>query len=233
VSGRRPSAGLPDGSEKAQELRRTARALEGQRVLPLAQAAQQPASEALPTTSTTHVRVDGLEPGDRLYWDGRRVLRTVAASTEKHHARVVRQGRTVWAGWTSTGEKLELAAPIPDACSLDDLGSTRIKNQRVVAPAGARCRSWAIARPKPGAGIEIARCTKNRCGPLLPWQKNDGGDFTGPPQTAPERRAPTWLFVAAGIGAAALTGVLVWQSGVFDEPDPAQDRVIFNGPAPR
>jgi hypothetical protein len=235
VSERRPSAGLPDNTEKARALRRAARALEGQRVAPLAETAQHAAPETGADAPAARVRIGGLEPGDRLFWDGRLVGRTVVASTESHHARVVRQGRSVWAAWISSGSgaKLELGAPVPDACSLDDLGSARIEDHSVIAPAGARCRAWAVARPEPGGGIEIARCSKNRCGPLLPWHERDGGAFAGQPQPAPERHTPAWLFVAAGIGAAALSGVLVWQSGVFDEPDPAQDRVIWRGPASR
>ena len=222
-----------DGAEKAQALRRAAHALAGQRVAPLAEAMK---PDLLPPAPGARVEIGGLQPEDRLFWDGRPARRTVTAQNQQHHARVVRQGRTVWAGWipiSDTQRRITLDAPTPEACTLDDLGSALIRDQHVLAPAGARCRSWAVARPRTGGGIEVATCAKNRCGPLLPWRKNAGGEFTGPPQPSHERKLPAWLFVAAGIGAAALTGVALWQSGVFDEPDPAPDRVIFQGPAQR
>jgi hypothetical protein len=225
----------PDSAEKARALRRAARALEGKRVAPLAEAGKLATDEGGPAEAIARVAIQGLEPDDRLFWDGRPAPHAVPAGAEPHHARVVRQGRTVWAGWTAAnaGTRLTLGAPTPVTCSLDDLGAASIKDQRVIAPAGARCPSWAVARPQAGGGIEIASCAKSRCGPLLPWHKGNGGEFAGPPQPAPERPTPVWLFVAAGIGAAALTSVVVWQSGVFDEPNPARDRVLFNGPARR
>jgi hypothetical protein len=225
----------PEGLEKARALRRAARALEGKRVAPLAEAAKQTPDETGPPPHGERVAIGGLQPDDRLYWDGRPARHAVPAGAETHHARVVRQGRTVWAGWTAphAGIRLTLEAPTPVACSLDDLGGASIKDHQVIAPAGARCRSWAVARPRAAGGIEIASCTRSRCGPLLPWHRTDGADLGAPPQPAPERDTPVWLYVAAGIGAAALSGVLVWQSGVFDEPEPARDRVIFNGPARR
>src|SRR5687768_7433415 len=86
----------PEGLEKARALRRAARVLEGKRVAPLAESAKPAPEEPGPPELGTRVAIGGLEPDDRLFWDGRPARHAVPASAETHHARVVRQGRTVW-----------------------------------------------------------------------------------------------------------------------------------------
>jgi hypothetical protein len=224
-----------DGADGARALRASARVLGEQRVAPLAETAAAGSGALDAATAPLEVRIAGALPQDRLFWDGRAARTRLKAHSGLHHVRVVREGRAVWAGWTAvpeTGGTLTLPVPAPRHCSLDDLGSTAIRDTRVLAPRAARCRAWAVARPT-GAGIQVATCRGNRCGTLLDWRRGDGGEFAGPPQSAPERSLPAWVFVAAGIGAAALTGTVLWQSGVFDEPEPAQDRVLFTGPTRR
>jgi len=223
----------PDGADRARALRKGARVLGERRVAPLAEASAS-APDAAPR-ALLRVRIGGVMPQDRFFWDGRPAGNTLEIESGLHHARVVREGRTVWAGWTAVdgGGTLTLPVPNPLVCSLDDLGTTRISAAQVLAPRAAQCRTWAVARRTGARSIEIATCRGNRCGSLLPWRRGDGEDFSGPPQPAPNRSLPAWAFVAAGLGAAALTGTILWQAGVFDEPEPARDRVVFSGPARR
>jgi hypothetical protein len=224
-------------ADRARALRRSAQVLGERRVAPLAEAASPDAGVAAPERpALLLVRVTGILPQDRFFWDGRPTPSALETASGLHHARVVRQGRTVWAGWTSVAEvggTLRLPIPNPQDCSLDDLGSTAIRDAQVLAPKTARCGSWAVARRTGARSIEIASCRGNRCGALYAWRRGDGEDFSGPPQPVPDRSLPAWVFVAAGIGAVALAGTVLWQAGVFDDPEPARDRVLFNGPARR
>lgn len=238
-----------NGNAHAERLRQRARALEGRRALSYTTAteaheAEHPQGGATPKAPATppatapalqRVTAEGLLPGDRLYLDARRVRGPIQLASGEHHARVVRRGRAVWAGWVRVAEghaALRLPVPAPAACSLDDLGATRVHEAHVEAPSDVRCRHWAVALPSAhGDGIRVAICDGSDCGPLLDWHKDFGHDFTGPAQPATHRGWPTWAtYLLTGVGVAATAGIVMWQTGAFDQP--GTPRTVWKYQAP-
>jgi hypothetical protein len=101
----------------------------------------------------------------------------------------------------------------------------------VRAPAGVGCGRWAVARPVAEGWIEIASCSGSSCGPLLTWKRHYGAVYSGPPQPPPAPGFPAWAtWTLVGVGAAALTAGVLWQSGAFDQPEPGGRRFVFVGP---
>lgn len=215
---------------EAQKLVARARGLEGNRV---------PAFGSNTTDGTPlpsrELGVEGVASGDRVYIDGVVATRNPKLTNGEHHARVVRRGRAVWSGWVTITEKttsLSLPVPPPVACGRDDLGSPTVSGDHVQVKSGILCQRWIAARPRAGGGIEVATCSGSFCGPLQPWSRRSGSIYDGPPQ--PPRKdeggLPTWAgWLIAGASAAAVTGVVLWQTGAFDGPEPGDKKWVYSG----
>jgi hypothetical protein len=95
-----------------------------------------------------------------------------------------------------------------------------------------RCAHWAVGIPD-GDGIRVALCERGRCGSLLPWRRDRGKLYEGPPQhPVPEDSFPLWLGVGV-LSAAVLgtTGLVLWQAGTFDGPESRPTEFRFTGPS--
>ncbi len=220
---------------RARDLVQQAQAIEGVRAPTYAPGSDGAAPAPAPaSTPTTRVHMEGLTPGDTLYWDGAVVGERVAVAAGRHHARVIRRGRAVWASWIGVANgatRVHLAVPAPTACSLDDIGGARVVHGAAVAPAGARCPRWAVARTAGDGAIELASCHEASCGPLLTWHADDGAFYTGPPQPRERATWPSWAtYLLAGIGVTAATSFVMWQGGVFDHPAAPRTGFRYYGP---
>jgi hypothetical protein len=225
-------AALGTNANRSAELRRAAALLEGKRAPTYAAAGEPEPVE--PDAATAPRAVVGLAARDRLEWNARPSSRRLTLGAGEHHARVIRRGRTIWAGWVAVApdaERISLPVPAPVACSLDDLAAARISGDRVLADPATLCERWAVARPAPGGGVEVASCERARCGPLLGWSRSYGAIYEGPPQPRAAPGFPTWAALTlAGAGAVVVAGVVAWRSGAFDEPAPAPTTFRFFGP---
>ncbi len=218
----------PDGADAADALHERATALEGPRAAPFSDRAPERAAEM---AETHRVRVEGLEPADTLEWDGVQTPGAVVTAAGDHHARVTRGGRLLWAGWTKLGrEQPSVRLPVPEtvACSADDIGQGYIAGGQAVAAAHARCASYVLARARAG-GIEAALCERERCGKVVIWehpQESIASDAAS--------RKTIWPYaIAASAAALAITGIVLWQTGVFDHPQPTtRETWVFNGQKP-
>ncbi len=213
----------------ATALRQRAAALEGQRATPFSDRAAEVA--AATSEATALVRITGLEPGDRLEWDGRESLSPVSTRAGEHHARVLRNGRLLWAGWSVVSEsETELRVPVPEivACSPDDIAAGRFAAGRAVAAPHARCESYVLARTHVAGGIEAAVCEREICGQVVVWPEAS----RSPAHSASKRIWP--YAVALSAGALAVTGLVLWRAGVFDRPDAATTTVwVLNPQTPQ
>jgi hypothetical protein len=171
------------------------------------------------SAETFAVTIEGLGAGDTLEWNGLQAGAEVRADAGPHHVRVLRRGRVVFAAWAivSGAGPLRLAVPPIVPCSADDLDGARIEGGRAQARGNTECPSWAVARPAPNGAIEIARCSRESCGPLVRVQRPE----TRTPAPAAGGGWPGWAtYTLAGLGAAVATGLVLWQTGAFERPDP-------------
>jgi hypothetical protein len=200
----------PDGADAATVLRQRAAALEGPRAVPFSDHALGSEVGAAPAHLIT---VNGLEPGDALEWDGIEAPSPVTTAPAEHHARVLRSGRLLWAGWARVGEAdTQLRLPVPEtvACSPDDIGQGRFVGGRAVPAPHARCDSYVLARARSGGGIEAAQCERDSCGQVVIWEHPSVA-------AAHERPKKVWPYaVAISASALAVTGLVLWRAGVFD-----------------
>jgi len=215
----------PDGALAANALRKRAAALEGPRAVPFSDRAAE--SEAI-MADTRAVSVEGLEPGDALEWDGRQTSSPLSSAPGEHHARVMRRERLMWAGWTVLlAEQASVRLPVPEtiACSPDDIGHGHFVAGRAVAAAHARCDSYVLSRAREG-GIEAALCEREQCGKVIVWEHLQ-------PSVAPAAATKKTLWpyaLAASAAALTVTGIALWQAGVFERSEPTSHEVwVFNG----
>ena len=214
----------PEGAETARSLRARAAALEGPRAAPFSDRAPSAELEAL---SMQSVNVAGLEASDTLEWDGVERQSPVTTAAGEHHARVLRNGRLLWAGWAKVeATETQLSLPVPEtiACSSDDLEGSRFEGGRAVPAPHARCDSYVLARARLGGGIEAAVCERNSCGSVVIWE------HAGATTAHAETKKPIWPYaVAIGAGALAVTGLVLWRTGAFDRPGaPTITSVVYN-----
>jgi len=213
--------------------------LEGERVRPYASATEvHSTSEGATATAREGARdvtIAGLVPEDELVWNGSPLAaRHVTLPIGEHHVQVFRNDALLWSGFLvvhggDTLVRIPVAPPAP--CSEADLSSPSVLDDRVVGAEQVRCPLWAIARPAAGKsgdkGIDVALCRQAACGALMNWQEGFGEPLVRPLHEAHPWRLPAWAgYVAAGVGAAAATGLLLWQSGAFE--DPAQEPRSFS-----
>lgn len=227
----------PHGADRAAELDRRAEALEGPRAESYtlqAEARRHKSTSATPRPKPVTLRVTGVRQHDRIYADGRLMSPSLRLVPGEHHLRVVRDGRGVWAEWIRvrrTQHSLALPVPAPVACSRDDLGGVTVRGGRVFAPRDVACSAWAVAERADGAGIVVATCREASCGPLLPWEKGFGHEFTGPAQIVPRPPGTSWaVYLLAGVGALAVTGLVLWRAGTFASPAPGQTTWRYYAP---
>jgi hypothetical protein len=222
-------ATYPERERITRRLRSEAALLEGQR------AQVHGTAPALRATSAEQLRVTigGTHAGDVIYVNGVRAPSELVTNRGTHHIRVTRGARAIWSGWVEVGGKarLELPVPEPAACSRDDLRVAHITASGVAIAGPVRCARWAVARPAKGGGIEIAECRHARCSAFTEWRASMGRFYEGPPQEPRPADAPPVLpWVIASVGAAALTGLVLWQAGVFDGPGEPRTVWRFEGP---
>lgn len=190
-------------------------------------------TQSSPNESSS-VMVRGLKGTDLLEWDGAvQASHQFTTTVGEHHARVLREGIVVWAGFVLVHRGLPSIAvevPAPRPCSASDLAGVHLTRDRVVVEEAVECPLWAIARPAAGPGIKVALCRYRECGPLLEWQRGFGKALAPPLHRPHPFRWPSWAgYVAAGLGAAAATTLVLWQTGAFDEPEPGPTTWRFGG----
>jgi hypothetical protein len=209
----------PDGADAARALRKRAAALEGPRAAPFSDRAT-PESD-VEIEPAVPIEVQGLEPNDTLEWDGMQSGASLSTAPGEHHARVARNGRLLWAGWTRVtagagATRLRLPVPETVPCSLDDIGQGRFIAGRAAPAPHARCDSYVLARPRPMGGIEAAVCERETCGAIVIWEHAQAG----PRQASTADKKHLWPYaVAVTAGVLAVTGVVLWRTGVFDRPE--------------
>ncbi|HEU4579312.1 MAG TPA: hypothetical protein VFS67_13700 [Polyangiaceae bacterium] len=221
----RGRAGDTDGGPEG-ELSRRGLALEGPRA-PLAGADAAP-SGALPPALPLQLRE--LRPRDELLLDGEPAASGQQIVPGRHQAQLFRAQRQVWSSWVELGSPPVLLVPdTSPACSESDLWGTERGAQGPLPAPGVRCAAWAVANLRNGSELELALCQGSRCGA---WERRNLG-IGGAPALATEATqppVPAWVsWGAIGLGAAASTLLVLWQTGVFDRTAPAT-QFVFTGP---
>ncbi|MES1175366.1 MAG: hypothetical protein ABUL62_13680 [Myxococcales bacterium] len=214
----------PDGADAERALRKRAAALEGPRATPFSDRAT--TESEVEVEAPIPIEIQGLESNDTLEWDGRQCPASFSTAPGEHHARVARNGRLMWAGWTRVAANAparpnptQLRLPVPEtvACSPDDIGQGRFVASRAIPAPHARCDSYVLARPRPMGGIEVAVCERESCGPIVIWEHSRAG--TKPGATGADKKHIWPYAVAITAGVLAVTGVVLWRAGVFDRPE--------------
>jgi hypothetical protein len=122
---------------------------------------------------------------------------------------------------------LRVADPSPACSDLDLWGTERGARGPIAAP-GVRCAAWAVVNQREGE-LELALCQGSQCGA---WERRSLAAGGAPTADAagPQRPLPAWVtWTAIGLGAAASTMLVLWQTGAFDRPAPAT-QFVFTGP---
>jgi len=172
-----------------------------------------------------------LRPRDELLLDGQRAGAGTRVVPGRHHAQLFRAQRQVWSGWVELGSPpvLHVADPSP-ACSELDLWGTEPGAQGPAPAPGVRCGAWGVANLRGGSELELALCQGSRCSA---WERRSlllGAGSAPAEAAAPPAPLPAWVtWGAIGLGAAASTALVLWQTGVFDRPAPAT-QFVFTGP---
>jgi len=207
----------PEGAGSARTLRERAAALEGARATPFSDRAT---NVELPSPPTHTLTPEGLEANDLLEWDGVSSMSPLESAAGEHHARVLRAGRLLWAGWVNVrdGEtRVHLSVPESPPCSPDDLGAPRLAGGRAFPGRGTRCESYVLASARSGGGIEAALCERDVCGNVVIFQHG----AHAPRAAVSERNWPRWAtYSLVAAGGVLATGVVLWRAGVFDRKDP-------------
>ena len=217
---------------------RRARALEGPRATAFGAALPSHALQAEPSEG---LRWSGVRPRDHVFVDGVATVPGASLTAGLHHLQLFRAGRRISAAWVELGSPPELSIVDPTpACSELDLLGTLAGELRAEPLPGVACRQWAVARPSATGGTELASCRGSHC---EVWETthravaNNGGagrDSASPSladtlETASEA-LPSWItWGAIGLGSAVATGLILWQTGVFDSPAQSTE-FVFTGP---
>ena len=222
-----------EDSERMQRARRAAAALEGPRAPAFHEGGATAVDSALPTLVSLRVR--GLAGGDELEWDGLARPSVFETPVGEHHLRVVRGERLLWASWVQVAEgtrELDLNLPPLEPCSADDLGRTRDGGVKPLAAPDTACPRWAVARVLRGAA-PVAFCARAPCTAFrrAPQTRAAGARGAGTAPRAPAARGavPAWTwYVAGGVGAALLGGLVAAEAGAFSS-SPSHERWRYEG----
>jgi len=221
---------------QSSELER-ARALEGPRAAAAGSpeprsAGTQQTPEALPTIPLERLAVPSPRAHDAVFVDGL-LTPARALSVGPHHVRITRGGQLVWAGWVVASADSQPHADAPtSACSGLDLADVELGAERPEPAPGVACPRWAVARPSALGGLDVSPCNGSSC---AAWQHLGAGPAPAaqqPSATLGEPRGwPGWLtWALVGAGAAATTGLVLWQAGAFERTTPGTE-FVFTGPS--
>jgi hypothetical protein len=205
----------PKDEGKAAAAWQRAAALDGDRAPGVGETAYAPP----PDVDATLV-IAGAMPGETIevYVDGARAAAGPIRRAEGEHQIVAMHERGVaFAAWVTIapGATVTVALPPPPLCSSDDLQASR----RAIRL--TQCPRWVAATPRVDGAV-LAMCSGDRCeagetvtvvrsGAARPPNRRGEGDV---------KRWPVWItWTAVGVGAVALTGVVLWAAGAFEGPD--------------
>ncbi|MDB4995160.1 MAG: hypothetical protein JWM74_2592 [Myxococcaceae bacterium] len=200
----------PKDLDKAADAWSRAAALDGDRAAGVGETAypRAPGSDPIDTTLV----VEGALPSEpvEVYVDGVRTAPgSVRCAVGDHQIVAMHERGVAFAAWVDVvgGAPIRVTIPPSPICSTDDLGAR--------SSHGVRCPRWVAATPL-ADGARIASCAGDRCGPAdrvtVPLIKGPDG---------PDKKPwPAWVtWGAVGVGAVALTGVVLWAAGAFDGPE--------------
>lgn len=224
----RAALGVAGSAESALALEQRADALEGRRAEPFDSGFSAGGAKTggpAADESTTRVVENGaaavpnrsVRASDEIYVDGHRTETAVFPPGE-HHVRIVRGAGLAWAGWTDAAGFAAIRIPGAVPCSEADLDSIESAGTRPKLPHAVACPDWAVARAAGDDRIDVARCRGSDCGTFQPWRRGWGSSFELPVHPPwPEPKSNSWIvWTAASIAAVAVTGVALWQAGVFE-----------------
>ena len=166
-----------------------------------------------------------------VYWDGAPSTLDLATAPGEHHLLVMRGARVAWAGWVGVLSSGHVDVWVPDAppCAAEDFTGVAVESDaRVRVPSAVRCTAWAAAWPGPTRGtVHVAVCAGNGC-----HASTTLGEAGAPPIAAKESASggflPGWAtWTLAGVGAAAATSIVLWQSGAFDSS--SDRKIVYDG----
>jgi hypothetical protein len=167
--------------------------------------------------------LEGAFDGLTITLDGLPSSPSLHAPAGQHQILVRRSGALVWAGWVSVGgtRAATLSLPEPPSCSRQDLGKARVEGARVRAT-GVRCGAWVSVEDVGVAGLLVATCGADSCGPRLAWTVGSFGPIV-PDRSASAHHVPRWVpWAAAAAGVVAVTAITLAATGAFrpthDEP---------------
>jgi hypothetical protein len=213
--------------ESAAVWQERAETLEGERAPAFGEARRSSAERpSVPVTIAVH----GARAHET-FWDGARTDDAFSTGRGEHHLAIVRGKRVAWSGWVSALLATRLDVWIADAppCSAEDLeGAAFAGASEVRPPSGVRCPAWAVAGPGAERGtIRAALCQRADCQRASTWAYEI---FSPSGSTdATKKGFPPWAtWTMVGVGVAAATSIILWQSGVFDRPEPTR-KVIYDG----
>jgi hypothetical protein len=175
------------------------------------------------------LQLEGMRRRDELLIDGRNAVAGTEIGPGFHHVQLFRSQRRVWAGWVELGSPplLRLTDTTPP-CTAADLWGTEQGARGPIAPHGVRCAAWAVANAH-GTQIQLAFCRSDQCSA---WERRSraGIPSGGEQAAAAPRQVPAWVtWGAIGVGAAASTLLVLWQTGALDRPAPST-QFVFTGP---
>ncbi len=210
----------------AQKMLRARVVLEGMRAPALGESPPRISRPA----SDVQVVLRGHRETDQVFWNGVERTPPLRVPSGEHHVRILREGRIAFAGWVTLSEKeRSLVIPASAPCSSADLAGAQISAGKALPAAGTSCPRYVVVQST-ALGIDVATCSGASCGPLLPWRQGAGSVFDGPPQPKEAAPFPTWVAIGTGVGAAILTTIVLWNTGVFEERKPGRTRFVFTGP---
>ena len=236
----------PRDDQRAQLAWQDADALDGGRAAGIGEVAFPPRARAAATLTVQSLpgrkvvaRLDGLELAGSAAADGMTSYALDVPPAE-HQVVVTVDGDPAFASWvaiapTSAGAP-RLTIPIhvggaDGGCSGASLGSVTRQGDKVLAP-GVTCDQWVAAVPGTRRGsVLVARCARSTCGSFVEWRSEGGleADGAGHGVAPYDRVWPAWAtWTAVGVGAVAITTVVLIATGVF-ESRPTEPRFVAGG----
>jgi hypothetical protein len=224
---------LADGNRDpaADALRARARALEPERAAAFGQDVR---LDPIDERERVSVEIRGVSARDQLEWDGAERVFPVQTRSGEHLLRVLRDGELAWAGWVSVSPsqpQVDIDIPRAATCSQAEIGATSNGPARPLPPRDVSCPAWAVLRIERGRA-QIALCQKSACGVF----RADAPVSVLPHPPEPARAEPSfprWATIAiASAGAALITGVTLWQTGVFEREERGRPRWVYQGFVP-